>query len=125
MKVARSAEPHIIWPMEAKSVLALPAGAGWVYEPKWDGFRCLVRKDGNDVNLQGKSGKALDPYFPEVTAAVRLIPLKRLALDGEILIRIDGKLSFEALQMRLHPAASWIKRLSAERLRYSRHSIRS
>jgi ATP-dependent DNA ligase len=105
-------EQHVIWPMEAKSVSALPAGADWVYEPKWDGFRCLIRKDGDNVILQGKSGKGLDRYFPEVTKAVRLTPLKRLALDGEILIRINGKLSFEALQMRLHPAASRVERLS-------------
>jgi ATP-dependent DNA ligase len=114
MKLAGNAKQLVIWPMEAKRVSALPAGADWVYEPKWDGFRCVVRKDGDNILLQGKSGKGLDRYFPEVKEAVRLIPLKRLTIDGEILIRTNGKLSFEALQMRLHPAASRIKRLSTE-----------
>jgi ATP-dependent DNA ligase len=85
-----------------------------VYEPKWDGFRCLALKDGKAVTLQGKSAKPLDRYFPEVREAIASIGLNKLALDGEILIRIDGELSLDALQMRLHPAESRIKKLSIE-----------
>ena len=92
----------------------LPAGPGWLYEPKWDGFRCLALKDGSDVELQGKSGKSLTRYFPEVATAFSEIPLARAALDGELRIEIDGVASFEALQMRLHPAATRIQRLSKE-----------
>ena len=104
----------VILPMEAKSVRALPEGASWVYEPKWDGFRCLAIKDGNDVVLQGKSGKPLDRYFPEVVAAIASVKPQRFVIDGEIIIRIKGELSFDALQMRLHPAASRIAKLSKE-----------
>lgn len=114
MKRAKSEKHRTIQPMEAKSVLGLPAGANWVYEPKWDGFRCLALKDGERVSLQGKSGKTLDRYFPEVRAAIASISLDKLTLDGEVLIRIDGALSFDALQMRLHPAESRIKKLSIE-----------
>lgn len=114
MKSSKPSGPQIIQPMEAKTVPALPDGANWVYEPKWDGFRCLALKDGSEVTLQGKSGKKLDRYFPEVIEAIASIRRKRLALDGEILIRVDGELSFDALQMRLHPAESRIKKLSRE-----------
>ena len=100
--------------MEAKSVPALPVGANWVYEPKWDGFRCLALKNGDDIVLQGKSGKPLGRYFPEIAKAIASIKMQRLALDGEIIIRIDGELSFDALQMRLHPADSRIAKLSSE-----------
>ena len=114
MKRVKSAERQVIRPMEAKSVAALPAGPIWVYEPKWDGFRCLALKNGKTIGLQGKSGKPLDRYFPEVREAIASIGLNRLALDGEILIQIDGELSFDALQMRLHPAESRIRKLSIE-----------
>jgi ATP-dependent DNA ligase len=100
--------------MEAKSVPALPVGAIWAYEPKWDGFRCLALKNGDDIILQGKSGKPLGRYFPEIANAIGLINIQRLALDGEIILRIGGKLSFDALQMRLHPAESRIAKLSSE-----------
>lgn len=100
--------------MEAKNVAALPEGANWVYEPKWDGFRCLAFKDGSEVLLQGKSGKPLNRYFPEIVEAIAAIKQRRLALDGEIIVRVAGQLSFEALQMRLHPAASRIARLASE-----------
>lgn len=100
--------------MEAKSVAALPAGPEWVYEPKWDGFRCLVLKAGDDVVLQGKSGKPLGRFFPEVVKSVASAKLDRVALDAELVIRVDGALSFDALQMRLHPAESRIAKLSAE-----------
>ncbi|MET4716139.1 ATP-dependent DNA ligase [Bradyrhizobium japonicum] len=114
MKRVKAAKNQVIRPMEAKSVPILPAGANWVYEPKWDGFRCLALKDGKTIGLQGKSGKPLDRYFPEVIEAIASIGVRRLALDGELLIRIDGELSFDALQMRLHPAESRIRKLSIE-----------
>jgi ATP-dependent DNA ligase len=104
----------VILPMEAKSVPGLPQGQNWIYEPKWDGFRCLVIKNGKDVILQGKSGKPLGRYFPEVVEAISSIKQQRFVIDGEIIIRIDGELSFDALQMRLHPAASRITKLSKE-----------
>ena len=99
-------------PMEAKLVDALPDGEGWQFEPKWDGFRCLVFRDGETVELQSKSGKLLGRYFPEVVEAVRAMKAQRFVLDGELIIPIGGILSFEALQMRLHPAESRIRKLS-------------
>ena len=101
-------------PMEAKLVDALPEGPGWQYEPKWDGFRCLVFRDGGDVDLRSKSGKPLGRYFPEVAAAIGALKAKRLVLDGELIIPVGGILSFEALQMRLHPAESRVRKLAAE-----------
>jgi ATP-dependent DNA ligase len=100
-------------PMEAKLVDALP-GEGWRYEPKWDGFRCLVFRDGDDVELQSKSGKPLGRYFPEILAAVQALNADRFVVDGELIIPLDGVLSFDALQMRLHPAESRIRKLSRE-----------
>jgi len=101
-------------PMEAKSAAELPEGEGWWFEPKWDGFRCLVFKDGEEVRLQAKSGKPLTRYFPEVVEAVRKARPKRFILDGELLVAAGGAFSFEALQMRLHPAQSRIDRLARE-----------
>ena len=100
--------------MEARLVEALPDGPGWQFEPKWDGFRCLAFKQGDVVELQSKSGKPLARYFPEVAAAIAALPLDRVVLDGELLIPVGPTLSFEALQMRLHPAESRIRKLSAE-----------
>ena len=101
-------------PMEAKLVDELPEGPGWQYEPKWDGFRCIVFRDGSDVELQSKSGKPLARYFPEVVAAIERLKARRFAVDGELIIPIGGFLSFDALQMRLHPAESRIRKLSAQ-----------
>ena len=101
-------------PMEAKSVEALPEDEGWRFEPKWDGFRCLVFRDGADIELQSKSLKPLSRYFPEVVAAVARMKRQRFVLDGELIIELDGALSFDALQMRLHPAESRIRKLSAQ-----------
>ena len=101
-------------PMEAKSVDSLPEDGGWQFEPKWDGFRCLVFKSGEAVELQSKSGKPLARYFPEVADSVRAMRAERCVLDGELVIPIGGILSFEALQMRLHPAESRIRRLARE-----------
>jgi ATP-dependent DNA ligase len=100
--------------MEAKLVAQLPDGDGWQFEPKWDGFRCLVFKQGGEVSLVSKSGKPLGRYFPEVAAAVAALRVEQVALDGELLIAVGQSLSFEALQMRLHPAESRIRKLSAE-----------
>ena len=102
-------------PMEAQLVNDLPAGDGeWQYEPKWDGFRCLVFKASETIELRSKSGKPLGRYFPEVVSALAKIPDKTFVLDGELTIAVDGQLSFDALQMRLHPAESRIKRLAIE-----------
>ncbi len=103
-----------IAPMEARLAAALPAGEGWQYEPKWDGFRCIAFRDGDTVALHAKSGKPLGRYFPEVLALLAALPLRRFVLDGELVIEIDGALSFDALQARLHPAASRIRKLAAE-----------
>ncbi|MGO4441527.1 ATP-dependent DNA ligase [Rhizobium sp. RAF56] len=100
-------------PMEAKSSAELPAEEGWQYEPKWDGFRCLAFKDGDAVDLRAKSGKPLGRYFPEVLALLGDLPIGSMVVDGELVIEIEGKLSFEAMQMRLHPAESRVRKLSA------------
>jgi ATP-dependent DNA ligase len=100
-------------PMEARLVEALPEGGGWQFEPKWDGFRCLVFKQGDAVALISKSGKPLARYFPEVAVAIAALPVEHVVLDGELLIPDGATLSFAALQMRLHPAESRIRKLAA------------
>jgi ATP-dependent DNA ligase len=99
--------------MEAKAVESLPDGAGWQFEPKWDGFRCLVFRDGADVELQSKAGRPLGRYFPEVVARIAALPQDRFAIDGELIIPVGGVLSFAALQLRLHPAESRVRKLAA------------
>ncbi|NOV21810.1 ATP-dependent DNA ligase [Ensifer adhaerens] len=99
-------------PMEARSADQLPSGEGWQYEPKWDGFRCLAFKKGREVDLRAKSGKGLARYFPEIVAFLAALPADQFVIDGELVIAIDGELSFNALQMRLHPAESRIRTLS-------------
>ncbi|TIQ36225.1 MAG: ATP-dependent DNA ligase [Mesorhizobium sp.] len=102
-------------PMEARTAQALPADRGtWEYEPKWDGFRCLAFKGRDSVDLRAKSGKPLGRYFPELTAMLHDIHPKDFVVDGEIMIEIEGRASFEALQMRLHPAESRIQKLSVQ-----------
>jgi ATP-dependent DNA ligase len=100
--------------MEALLAAELPEGEGWQYEPKWDGFRCLARRDGDDVTLTSKSGKPLARYFPEVVDTLRGTKDKHFILDGELIIPLGDALDFEALQHRLHPAESRIRKLSAE-----------
>lgn len=100
-------------PMEARLAEALPADDGWRYEPKWDGFRCLAFKAGKAVELRAKSGKSLSRYFPDVVERVRAMRTKAFVIDGELIIVADGALSFEALQLRLHPAASRVAKLAA------------
>ena len=92
----------------------LPAESGWQFEPKWDGFRCLAFRAGEEVELRAKSGKPLTRYFPEVVRAMRRLPAERVVLDGELTIPVGDCLSFEALQLRLHPAQSRIDRLAKE-----------
>lgn len=102
-------------PMEAKLAGSIPQDDGpWQYEPKWDGFRCLVFKAGDDVDLRAKSGKPLARYFPELVDLVRRLAAPQFVADGEIVIELGGKFSFDALQMRLHPAESRIRKLAAE-----------
>jgi ATP-dependent DNA ligase len=103
-----------IEPMEARLVEALPEDTGWQFEPKWDGFRCLAFRSGDSVALRAKSGKPLARYFPEVAALVAALPGDRFVLDGELAIPLGGTLSFDALQMRLHPAESRVRKLSRE-----------
>jgi ATP-dependent DNA ligase len=113
-KPARDSIPLTTAPMEAKLVDALPTGAGWEFEPKWDGFRCLAYRDGDAVELRAKSGKSLSRYFPEVVDALRALPTERFVVDGELAIPVGDSLSFDALQMRLHPAESRIRKLSQQ-----------
>jgi len=102
-------------PMEAHSAEALPSDEdAWIYEPKWDGFRCLAFKAGDAVDLRAKSGKPLGRYFPEVVALLRDVKVKEFVIDGELVVEIDGRIAFDALQMRLHPAESRIRKLAAE-----------
>jgi ATP-dependent DNA ligase len=102
-------------PMEARSAETLPNEPGeWQFEPKWDGFRCLAFREGGDVELRGKSGASLSRFFPEVVATLRDTPFERFVVDGELVIELNGRMTFDALQARLHPAASRIRRLSLE-----------
>lgn len=101
-------------PEEAKSVEEIPTGEGWLYEPKWDGFRCLAFRQGSHVQLQSKAGQPLHRYFPEMVEALARLPQEQFVLDGEIVIYEGDRLSFDNLLMRIHPAASRIRKLSAE-----------
>jgi ATP-dependent DNA ligase len=99
--------------MEARSVEEIPTGKEWQYEPKWDGFRCLAFRDGDKIFLQSKNGQPLARYFPDVVANVAKLPQQQFVLDGELVIPIGGALSFDELQLRLHPAASRVQKLAA------------
>ena len=103
-----------IEPMEARIVDVLPEDDGWQFEPKWDGFRCIAARTGDAVALFAKSGKPLGRYFPEVVAMIAGLPAEHFVLDGELVIASGGELSFDALQMRLHPAESRVRKLAAE-----------
>src|SRR5437764_1339386 len=100
-------------PMEAKSVDEIPTADAWQYEPKWDGFRCIAFRDSDKIFLQSKAGQPLARYFPNVVEALRKIPAKQFVLDGELAIPVAGALSFDELQLRLHPAASRVQKLAA------------
>jgi hypothetical protein len=107
-------------PVEALPAAELPAGPQWQYEPKWDGFRCLAFRDGKRVDLMSKSSKALTRYFPELVTALAALKAPRFVLDGEIVIPVDGTLSFDQLLMRIErqdpggPFANILDRLSWE-----------
>jgi ATP-dependent DNA ligase len=101
-------------PMLAKAVDALPTDDGWLFEPKWDGFRAIVFRDGDEVFTQSRDLKPLDRYFPELAAPLRTALPDRAILDGEVVIARDGELDFEALLLRIHPAASRVAMLAAE-----------
>jgi ATP-dependent DNA ligase len=113
-KAAALAVPMNTPPMEAKLVDTLPTDVGWQFEPKWDGFRCLAFRNDDSVELRAKSGKSLSRFFPEVITALAALPVKQFAIDGELAIPINTSLSFDALQMRLHPAESRIRKLAQE-----------
>ena len=101
-------------PMEAKSVAGIPVGTEWQYEPKWDGFRCVAFRDGDEIALQSKAGEPLTRYFPEIVEHLRTLGAKRFVLDGELVIPRGKTLSFDDLLMRIHPAESRVKKLAAE-----------
>ena len=100
--------------MLAKRVAGVPEGDGWIFEPKWDGFRAVVFRDGGEILIQSRDGKPLNRYFPEVEAMLlEQLPAK-CVLDGEIVIAAQRRLDFDALQLRVHPAASRVKLLAEQ-----------
>jgi ATP-dependent DNA ligase len=101
-------------PWEAESEGKIPTGDGWLYEPKWDGFRCLAFRKGDQVLLQSKAGQPLGRYFPELVEALGKLPVKTFVVDGEIVIPVEGGLSFDDLLQRIHPAESRIRKLAKE-----------
>jgi len=101
-------------PMLAKRVEGLPPGEEWIFEPKWDGFRALVFRDGDEILIQSRDEKPLNRYFPELLVPLRAALPSRSVLDGEIVIVKDGELDFDLLQLRLHPAASRVNLLSKQ-----------
>src|SRR5688572_11196407 len=103
-----------VLPMLAKRVGELPPGANWIFEPKWDGFRALVFRDGDEIFVQSRDEKSLNRYFPELVEQLKAQLPPRCVLDGEIVVARGGSLDFEALQMRIHPAASRVKLLAQE-----------
>src|SRR4030081_3115145 len=100
--------------MEARSVDAIPQGTEWQYEPKWDGFRCLLSRNGDKVDLRSKSGEDLTRYFPELVDAALKLKAASFVLDGEIVVPHGKGFSFDDLLQRIHPAASRVRKLSAE-----------
>jgi ATP-dependent DNA ligase len=100
--------------MDALLVEDLPEGKGWQYEPKWDGFRCLVFRDGAKVHLQSKSGQPLARYFPEIAEAFSRLKARRFVLDGEIAVPVNNQFSFDDLLQRIHPAESRVRKLAKE-----------
>ncbi|MDQ3675072.1 MAG: ATP-dependent DNA ligase [Gemmatimonadota bacterium] len=103
-----------VLPMLAKRVGELPSGAGWIFEPKWDGFRALFFRDGDEIFIQSRDEKPLNRYFPELLAPLKAQLPERCVLDGEIVVALNGGLDFDALQQRLHPAESRVRKLALE-----------
>jgi ATP-dependent DNA ligase len=101
-------------PMEALSVDEVPKGKNWQYEPKWDGFRCLIFRDDKQIELQSKSGQSLTRYFPELVTAIASLKARRFVLDSEIVVPRGRSFSFDDLLQRIHPAESRVKRLAVE-----------
>src|SRR3954451_2057889 len=104
-------EPGRLEPMLARLARELPLDDGWIYEPKWDGFRCLAFRDGQRVDLRSRNQRPFARYFPEVVAAIQTLSVPRLVLDGELIILRDREFDFAALMRRLHPAASRVEML--------------
>src|SRR5438132_5965881 len=100
--------------MLAKRVGELPPSGGWIFKPKWDGFRALIFHDGDEILIQSRDEKSLNRYFPELLEPLRSQLPARCVLDGEIVVARNGGLDFEALQLRIHPAVSRVKLLSQE-----------
>ncbi len=100
--------------MEARLVPELPVGDGWQYEPKWDGFRCLAFRDADAVDLRSKAGQPFNRYFPELVATLEALRARQFVLDGEIVVPVGDVLSFDELLMRIHPAASRVRKLARE-----------
>ena len=101
-------------PMEMTQVERIPDGPQWEYEPKWDGFRALVFRDGHEIEIQSKSGQPLARYFPEIVERLRALHARKFVLDGELMLQIGDELSFDALLQRIHPADTRIARLAKE-----------
>jgi len=99
-------------PMEARLVEEIPTEQGWQYEPKWDGFRCIAFRDGKQVYLQSKAGQPLARYFPDITDTLARLPEKHFVVDGVLVVPVKGALSFDELQLRMHPAASRVLKLA-------------
>src|SRR3954471_14180840 len=108
-----SVSPPVL-PMLANRVGELPQGGGWIFEPKWDGFRTLIFRDGDELFIQSRDEKPLERYFPELVEPLKAQLPERAVVDGEIVIALGDALDFEALQLRLHPAASRVKLLAKE-----------
>jgi ATP-dependent DNA ligase len=103
-----------IKPQLARSARQLPEGDAWRYEPKWDGFRTIVFKDGDEVHLQSRGGKPMNRYFPDVVEQVAAMPEDRVVLDGEMVVEVDGIQEFDLLSQRIHPAESRVKMLAEQ-----------
>src|SRR5579863_5512301 len=103
-----------ILPMLSKRIAEIPAGGAWIFEPKWDGFRALVFRDGDEIMIQSRDEKSLNRYFPELIEPLKTQLPVRCVLDGEIVVARNGALDFEALQLRIHPAASRVRMLAKE-----------
>src|ERR671917_2236154 len=101
-------------PQLAKAAKELPRGEEWRYEPKWDGFRTIVFRDGDEVQLQSRNGRPMNRYFPDVVEQVLALPADRFVLDGEMVVTVDGIQEFDLLSQRIHPAASRVERLRQE-----------
>src|SRR5262245_66369503 len=99
-------------PMLFTAADSLPDGEGWLFEPKWDGFRTLVFRDGGEIQLQSRDEKPMNRYFPELEASLAAALPERCVLDGEIVIAGPAGLDFEALLLRIHPAASRVRLLA-------------